>query len=93
MELAGPVPRSVVAEHYAWADVFLLPSVCEGSATATYEAIASGIPVICTPNAGSVIEDGRQGFRSPSSRQGGDRGTPPPTQRGPALPGENGRQA
>jgi glycosyltransferase involved in cell wall biosynthesis len=65
VELAGPVPRSVVAQHYAWADVFLLPSVCEGSATATYEAIASGLPVICTPNAGSVIEDGRQGFVVP----------------------------
>jgi glycosyltransferase involved in cell wall biosynthesis len=63
--ITGPVPRSMVAEHYAWADVFLLPSVCEGSATATYEAIASGLPVICTPNAGSVIEDGRQGFVVP----------------------------
>jgi len=65
VELAGPVPRSVVAQHYAWADVFFLPSVCEGSATATYEAIANGIPVLCTPNTGSVIEDGRQGFVVP----------------------------
>jgi len=65
VELVGPVPRSTVAQHYAWADVFLLPSVCEGSATATYEAIASGIPVLCTPHAGSVIEDGRQGFVIP----------------------------
>ena len=65
VELVGPVPRSRVAEHFAWADVFLLPSVCEGSATATYEAIAGGLPVLCTPNAGSVIEDGRQGFVVP----------------------------
>ena len=65
VELVGAVPRSIVAEHYAWADVFLLPSVCEGSATATYEALASGLPVICTPNTGSVVEDGAQGFVVP----------------------------
>src|SRR5262249_61728328 len=33
VDLIGPVPRSHVLEHYAWADIFLLPSVCEGSAT------------------------------------------------------------
>ena len=65
VELIGPVPRSGVMYHYAWADVFLLPSLCEGSATVTYEAMAAGLPVICTPNTGSVVRDGVEGFIVP----------------------------
>lgn len=62
VQLVGPVPRLEVAEHYHWADVFLLPSICEGSATVTYEALAYGLPVVCTPNTGSVVRDGEEGF-------------------------------
>ncbi len=65
VELVGPVPRSEVGKHYAWADVFLLPSLCEGSATVTYEALAAGLPVICTPNTGSIVEHGVDGFIVP----------------------------
>lgn len=65
VELIGAVPRSEVAKHYAWADVFLLPSICEGSATVTYEAQAAGLPVICTPNTGSVVRDGVDGYIIP----------------------------
>lgn len=48
----GAVPRARMRELYSWADVLVLPSICEGSATVLYEAAAHGIPVICTPNAG-----------------------------------------
>jgi glycosyltransferase involved in cell wall biosynthesis len=65
VELTGPVPRSDIAQHFAWADVFLLPSICEGSAAVTYEALGYGLPVICTPNAGSVVRDGLEGFIVP----------------------------
>lgn len=65
LELTGIVPRSAIAGHFAWADVFLLPSLCEGSATVTYEALANGRPVICTPNTGSVVRDGADGFIVP----------------------------
>lgn len=65
LELTGPVPRSELAGHFDWADVFLLPSLCEGSATVTYEALAYGVPVICTPNTGSVVRDGVEGFIVP----------------------------
>jgi len=65
VDLTGPVPRSEILLHYAWADVFLLPSICEGSATVTYEALAAGLPVICTPNTGSVVRDGIEGFMVP----------------------------
>jgi len=48
----GSVPRSAMPDHYAWADVLVLPSLCEGSAGVINESLASGLPVICTPNSG-----------------------------------------
>jgi glycosyltransferase involved in cell wall biosynthesis len=64
-ELTGQVPRSKVRRHYAWADLFVFPSLCEGSAMVTYEALAAGLPVITTPHAGSVVRDGVEGFIVP----------------------------
>ncbi len=61
-ELSGCVPRPAMAAHYRWADVFVLPSICEGSATVCYEALAAGLPVVTTPNAGSVVRDGLDGY-------------------------------
>jgi glycosyltransferase involved in cell wall biosynthesis len=70
VELKGPVPRTEIQPDFYWADVFLLPSICEGSATVTYEALAAGLPVITTPNAGSIVEDGVSGFLIPPSDTG-----------------------
>jgi glycosyltransferase involved in cell wall biosynthesis len=64
-EVLGQLPRSEVISMYHWADVLVLPSICEGSAVSTYEALACGVPVITTPNAGSVIRDGMDGFVVP----------------------------
>lgn len=64
--LFGAVPRSEVVEHYKWADVFLLPSICEGSAESSYEALAAGLPVIATPNAGTIARDEEEGFIVPA---------------------------
>ncbi len=64
-QLTGQVPRSQVLRHYAWADVFVFPAICEGSATVCYEALAAGLPVITTPHAGSVVRDGKEGFLVP----------------------------
>lgn len=65
MEVAGIVPRAEILAHFAWADVFLLPSLCEGSATVVYEALAAGLPVVTTANTGTVVRDGREGFIVP----------------------------
>lgn len=62
IEYIGVIPRESIASHYAWADVFLLPSLCEGSATVVYEALSAGLPVITTMNAGSIVEDGKSGW-------------------------------
>jgi glycosyltransferase involved in cell wall biosynthesis len=65
VSVLGPIPRTEMLMQYHWADVFLLPSLCEGSATASYEALAYGLPIITTPNAGSVVRDGVDGFIVP----------------------------
>ncbi len=65
LELAGPVPRSQIRRQYEWADLFVFPSICEGSANVCYEALAAGLPVITTPNAGSVVRDGVDGYLVP----------------------------
>lgn len=54
-----------IAGIYNSATVFVLPSLAEGSALVTYEALASGLPVITTPNSGSVVRDGKEGFLVP----------------------------
>ncbi len=60
-EFLGPVPRSQMLGLFHWADVFCLPSICEGSALVIYESLLSGVPVIATPNTGSLVRDGVDG--------------------------------
>jgi glycosyltransferase involved in cell wall biosynthesis len=54
------------AQMYSGASAFVLPSLVEGSAKTTYEAMAAGVPVITTKNAGSVARDGVDGFIVPA---------------------------
>lgn len=49
-------------ELYNSASVFVFPTLDEGSAKVTYEAMACGLPVITTPNAGSLVTDGIDGY-------------------------------
>jgi len=65
LDWVGPVPRSEILGMYHWANLFVLPTLCEGSATAIYEAMACGLPVITTPNAGSVLTTGEEGYLVP----------------------------
>jgi glycosyltransferase involved in cell wall biosynthesis len=53
------------ARFYGQVAVFALPSIVEGSAKTTYEAMAAGLPVVTTLNAGSVVRDGVDGFIVP----------------------------
>ncbi len=57
VSICGPVARNKVREYYEWADVFCLPTLCEGSATVIYEALMHDLPVITTPNSGSIIPE------------------------------------
>jgi glycosyltransferase involved in cell wall biosynthesis len=65
VELLGRLPHSEVPARMADADVFVFPSLFEGSAVVTYEAMACGLPCITTPNSGSVVRDGIEGFLVP----------------------------
>lgn len=62
LRFLGRIPRSEIMEEYKRADVFVLPSLAEGSAEVTYEALGAGVPQIVTRAAGSVIEHGVQGY-------------------------------
>ena len=60
--LHGVVPRDRVSDFYLDCDVFLLPSLCEGSATVIYEALSYGLPILCSYNSGSVVQNHKEGF-------------------------------
>jgi len=62
----GRVPRAGMSREFASADLFVLPSLAEGSAEATYEALACGVPVVTTREAGSIVRDGIEGRIIPS---------------------------
>lgn len=62
---AGQASRGDVERWYASSDVFAFPTLAEGSALVSYEALAWGLPVVTTPNCGSVVRDGRDGFLVP----------------------------
>ena len=61
----GTLPRTELASLMTDADVFVFPSLCEGSARVVFEALACGCYVITTENAGSIVEDGVHGTLVP----------------------------
>ena len=61
----GHVDHDRLQEEYAQASMFVLPSLQEGSALVTYEAMACGLPVLLSTNTGSVAVDGEHGFIIP----------------------------
>jgi starch synthase len=66
VEPLGRVAHADVPARMAAADVFVFPSLFEGSAVVTYEAMACGLPSVVTPNAGSVVRDGVEGIVVPA---------------------------
>ena len=64
VEIIGEVKD--VKKLYNTSSVFVFPSLEEGSALVTYEALACGLPVITTFEAGSVVRDVVDGFIIPS---------------------------
>jgi glycosyltransferase involved in cell wall biosynthesis len=69
----APRPHAEVLRLMQECDVFVLPSIVEGRALVQQEALACGLPLIVTPNAGGedLIREGETGFlvpiRSPES--------------------------
>lgn len=65
IKFIGSIPRSEIIREYTQADVFCLPSLCEGSATVIYEALAASLPIVTTYNSGSLVRNGIDGFIIP----------------------------
>ena len=55
-----PLPDELPKNH-----VYVFPSTLEGSAKSVYEALACGLPVITTPDSGSIVRDGIEGYIVP----------------------------
>jgi glycosyltransferase involved in cell wall biosynthesis len=66
VEWLGRFPHAEVPARMASADVFVFPSLFEGSAVVTYEAMACGLPCIVTAEAGSVTRHERDGLIVPA---------------------------
>jgi Glycosyl transferases group 1 len=63
----GHLDRAALACELAAADVFVLPTLADNMPRAVLEALATGLPVITTPESGyeGVITDGVEGFIVP----------------------------
>lgn len=63
---AGNLTQPQLAELFSTSDVLVLPSLAEGSALVSYQALAAGVPCIVTAEAGSMVRDGIEGFVVPA---------------------------
>lgn len=61
----GHLPQTDLWHIYQQSDLFVLPTLSEGSAMVVYEAMAAGLPILTTNHAGSVVADGEEGFIVP----------------------------
>jgi len=59
--VSGFLPRLDLAKYMSKADIFIFPSLAEGSARVIFMAMVCGCYVITTPNSGSIIKDGFHG--------------------------------
>ncbi len=63
----GRRPREKLPREYSRSSVFVMPSIEEGMAMVQVQAMACGLPLICTPNSGGedLISEGVNGFIVP----------------------------
>ena len=67
LQFLGRLTKPQLSAELSRADVFALPSLAEGSAEASYQALAAGVPNVVTLEVGSVVRDGMDGFIVPAN--------------------------
>jgi glycosyltransferase involved in cell wall biosynthesis len=65
VELLGHVSRERMREEFLRADLFAFPSLAEGSAGVVLEAMAAGLPIVATREAGVEFADRESGIIVP----------------------------
>ncbi len=65
--LRGTFPQAELHTQYSQGSLFCLMSIQEGMAMVIAQAMACGLPVICTPNTGGedIVSDGVEGYVVP----------------------------
>jgi glycosyltransferase involved in cell wall biosynthesis len=66
--LKGHKPQNELYKYYSQGSVFILPSLEEGFAMVQFQAMACGLPLVCTTNTGGedlISKDGEEGFVIP----------------------------
>ncbi|TVQ57940.1 MAG: glycosyltransferase family 1 protein [Spirulina sp. DLM2.Bin59] len=68
----GSIPHAQLLPHYQRASLFVFPSLIEGVALVQLEAMACGLPILTTANAGAtdIITDGVEGWIIPAGDVG-----------------------
>jgi glycosyltransferase involved in cell wall biosynthesis len=71
-DFPGKVPRTIIANYFASADILVHGSLIEASGNVLLEAMASGLPVVCTDAGGPAeyVPDGIAGFVVPVADPG-----------------------
>ena len=91
--LVGTVPRARVREELAGLDAYFMPTTCEGSAVSVLEAMASGLPIVTSPNSGSPVRHTLDGFVYPYDDVDSLAASLETLARDPALRADMGRSA
>lgn len=60
-------PQSELSTHYAWGDVFILPTIEDGFQSILGQASASALPILTTPNGAGrdIVREGATGWVLP----------------------------
>jgi glycosyltransferase involved in cell wall biosynthesis len=72
IEFVRRQPEAMLPVFYAWADVFVFPTIEDGYAVVLAQAQAAGLPILATTNcaASDMLEEGRTGWVLPIREPG-----------------------
>ncbi|TKB73749.1 MAG: glycosyltransferase family 4 protein [Nitrospira sp.] len=66
IHVGGFVPQDQIPAYYALADVFVLLSIADPNPLVIFEALATGLPIVCSSRAGNAVDfivNGSNGYQ------------------------------